>query len=254
MTTFQSMIWSSVGKKVMTGLTGLMLIGFVTAHLVGNLTLFIPDEGHAFNEYGHFLETAIHGWLIYAFEAGLIAIFAVHMISAVAVAWMDKVKARPKGYAVVKNAGGKSRKSLNSRSMIITGIILILFVILHVNMFKFTDHPMVSYETGHAVAVTAVAEGADAHDAGIKDLYAVVVEAFHKLPIMLGYVFVMILLGMHLRHGFWSAFQSLGWNTDRHMDLLQFGARVVSVLLAVGFLALPLYIYFFVDMPVRGGH
>lgn len=254
MTTFRSIIWSSVGKKVMTGLTGLMLIGFVTAHLVGNLTLFIPDAGHAFNEYGHFLESAIHGWLIIAFEVGLITIFAIHMISAVAVAVTDKVKARPKGYAVVKNAGGKSRKSLNSRSMIITGIVLILFVVLHVKMFKFTDHPMVSYETGHAVAVTAVAEGVDAHDAGIKDLFAVVVEAF-KNPVIAGaYVLVMILLGMHLRHGFWSAFQSMGWNTDRHMELLQFGARVVSVLLAVGFLILPLYIYFFVDMPVRGGH
>ncbi|HPF35999.1 MAG TPA: succinate dehydrogenase cytochrome b subunit [Candidatus Krumholzibacteria bacterium] len=254
MTTFRSAAWSSVGKKVITGVTGLLLVGFVIAHLVGNLTLFIPDGGHAFNAYAHFLETAVHGWLIYAFEIGLITIFLFHMVAAVTVAWKDKTSARPKGYAVVKNAGGKSRKSLNSRSMIITGIVLIVFVVLHVNMFKFADHGLVTYEAGKAVPVT-LEEGAAHHPEGaVKDLYTTVVAAF-KQPVIAGiYVLVMILLGMHLRHGFWSAFQSLGWNSDRHMDLLQNAARVVSVLLAVGFLILPLFILFFVDANAAGGH
>lgn len=253
MTTFRSAAWSSVGKKVITGVTGLMLVGFVIVHLVGNLTLFIPDGGHAFNAYAHFLENAVHGWLIIAFEVGLIAIFVFHMIAAVAVAWRDKVRARPKGYAVVKDAGGKSRKSLNSRSMIVTGIILIVFVVLHVNMFKFADHPIITYQDGHAVPVT-LEDGAAHPEGAMKDLYSVVVEAFKK-PVIVGvYVLVMILLGMHLRHGFWSAFQSLGWNSDRHMELLQGAARVVSVLLAVGFLILPLFIFFFVDATAAGGH
>jgi succinate dehydrogenase / fumarate reductase cytochrome b subunit len=237
MTAFRSIVWSSVGKKFITGLTGLALIGFVTVHLIGNLTLFIPDAGHAFNAYAHFLEHAIHGWLIYAFEVGLIVIFAAHIISAVTVAWTDKRAARPRNYAVSKNAGGKSRKTLSSTSMIVTGLLLIVFVVLHVKMFKFTDHPLVTYDGQE-----------------MKNLFAVVVDAFKVPYIAFGYVAVMILLGLHLRHGVWSAFQSLGWNSDRHMPLLQGLSLVLSVAMALGFLVLPLYIYFLVDAPLPGGH
>jgi succinate dehydrogenase cytochrome b subunit len=237
MSSFRSLAWSSVGKKVITGLTGFMLVGFVMVHLVGNLTLFIPDSGHAFNAYGHFLEHAIHGWLIYAFEVGLITIFLFHIIAAFTVAWTDKRKARPRGYAMVKNAGGKSRKGLPSTSMIYTGAALITFVVLHVKMFKYAAHPSVTYD-----------------GVVMKNLYAVVVEAF-KQPLITGlYVAVMIMLGYHLRHGFWSAFQSLGWNSDRYMDVLQVVARVFAVLFAAGFVALPLFLYFFADAPVAGGH
>ena len=121
MSTFRSHVWSSVGKKMITGLTGLMLVGFVAVHLLGNLTLFIPDRGHAFNAYAYFLEHAVHGWLILAFEAGLLAVFGFHIVAAVTVAWTDKRRARPVGYALVRNAGGKSRKGLPSTSMIVTG-------------------------------------------------------------------------------------------------------------------------------------
>ena len=237
MSSFGSTAWSSVGKKVINGLTGMLLMGFIVVHLIGNLTLFIPDGGHGFNAYAHFLEHAVHGWLIYAFEVGLITIFFFHILAAVTVAWTDKRKARPKGYAMVRNAGGKSRKGLPSTSMIVTGITLIVFVVLHVKMFKFADHPTVIYD------------GVE-----MKDLYAVVVEAF-KQPLITGlYVVVMVMLGFHLRHGFWSAFQSLGWNSDRYMDALQVVARVFAVLFAAGFVALPLFILFFVDAPVPGGH
>ncbi|MDD5720628.1 MAG: hypothetical protein PHQ53_13170, partial [Candidatus Krumholzibacteria bacterium] len=68
MTSFATFAGSSVGKKVLVAVTGLMLFGFVIVHLIGNLTLFIPDHGKAFNEYAHFLETLLHGWLIIAFE------------------------------------------------------------------------------------------------------------------------------------------------------------------------------------------
>jgi succinate dehydrogenase / fumarate reductase, cytochrome b subunit len=237
MTTFRTYVWSSVGKKMITGLTGLLLVGFVTVHLLGNLTLFIPDRGHAFNAYARFLEHAVHGWLIYAFEVGLLLVLGFHIVTAVTVAWSDKRKARPTGYALVRNAGGKSHKGLPSTSMIVTGLVLAVFIVLHVKMFKFADHPSVVYD------------GVE-----MKDLYAVVVAAFKQPAIAGAYVVVMGLLGFHLRHGVWSAFQSLGWNNDRAMGLLQNVARVVSVLYAVGFLLLPLFILFFVDPSVSGGH
>ncbi len=135
MSSFGSVAWSSVGKKVITGLTGFLLVGFVVVHLLGNLTLFIGPD--AFNGYAHFLESAVHGWLIYAFEAGLIVIFAFHIAAAVTVAVADKMAARKQGYKYARNAGGRSRKTLASRSMIVSGSVIAVFVIAHIFMFKF---------------------------------------------------------------------------------------------------------------------
>jgi len=232
MTSLATFAGSSVGKKVLVAVTGLMLFGFVIVHLLGNLTLLIPDGGKAFNEYAHFLENLLHGWLIIAFEIGLIAAFLVHMIYAISVALIDKHRARPQKYSLVRNAGGKSRKSLASRSMIITGPIIIVFVVLHVNMFKFAERPTTTI-----------------HGEQIGDLYAVVVEAFKNPWIVLAYVAVMVVLGFHLWHGVWSAFQSMGWNSDRHIRLLTRISWFAGVVLAVGFLLLPPYMYFFATMP-----
>jgi succinate dehydrogenase / fumarate reductase, cytochrome b subunit len=228
MTSFVTFAGSSVGKKVLVAITGLLLLGFVTAHLLGNLTLLIPDQGRSFNEYAYKLESLLHGWLIRIFSLGLAAIFLVHAIYAVTAAWLDKRRARPQRYAMVKNAGGKSRKSLASVSMIVTGPLILAFVIWHVNMFKFTDHPLVTYD-----------------GVVMKDFYTVVVAAFKNPWITAAYMAAMVLLGTHLWHGVWSAFQSLGWNSDRHIKCLTRLSIAVAVVLAVGFLALPPYIYFF---------
>jgi succinate dehydrogenase / fumarate reductase cytochrome b subunit len=228
MDSFGSIAWSSVGKKVITGITGLALFGFICVHLLGNLTLFIGP--HAFNAYAHFLEGLMHGSAVYALEAGLIAIFVFHMVSTFYVAWLDKRKARREGYKHARDAGGASKKTLASKTMIYTGILIILFVIGHVWMFKFGDHAIVTHD-----------------GTAMKDLYSTVVAAFKQPGITGYYVFMMILLGLHLRHGFWSAFQSLGWANDRFLPVLINLARVFSFLLAVGFLVLPLYVFFFVD-------
>lgn len=232
MDSFGSIAWSSVGKKVITGITGFALVGFVIVHLLGNLTLLIGS--HAFNGYAHFLETAVHGWLIYAFEFVLFFVFVFHIVAAVTVAWADKRKAREVGYKYSKDAGGKSQKSLASKTMIYTGAIILVFVIAHIFLFKFN--------AGHAFT----------HDpAGHKDLYRVVDENFGSVGFTVFTVVAMILLGFHLRHGVWSAFQSLGWNNDRALPLLVNLARVLSVLLAVGFILLPIFMYL---TPAKGGH
>ncbi len=233
MTSVATFAGSSVGKKVFVAITGLMLFSFVIIHLLGNLTLFIPDGGEAFNHYAHFLESLLHGWLIYVFEVGLIAAFLVHAVFAITVAYRDKRRARPQKYAMVKNAGGKSRKSLASRSMIITGPIILIFLVLHVNMFKFADHPMVSY-----------------HGTEMKDIYTVVDQAFSVPWIVIAYVAVMMMLGMHLWHGVWSAFQSLGWNSDRHITVLTRLSWAAGFVLGLGFLVLPIFMYF----TSPGGH
>lgn len=237
MSSLGSALWSSVGKKVITGLTGFLLVGFVVVHLLGNLTLFIGPD--AFNGYAHFLETAVHGWLIYAFEAGLIVIFAFHIAAAVTVAVTDKLAARKQGYKYAKNAGGRSRKTLASRSMIVSGIVIAVFVIAHIFMFKFN-------------AGNAFPKNAD----GTKNLFTVVVTAF-KDPAFTAFTIVaMILLGLHLRHGAWSAFQSLGWTNDRWLPFLTRAALVVSILLAVGFILLPVVLFLNGDPNAvsHGGH
>jgi succinate dehydrogenase / fumarate reductase cytochrome b subunit len=229
MTTVSSVAWSSVGKKFLSGLTGLALVLFVIVHLVGNLTLFIGPG--AFNGYARFLEHLVHGWFIIAFEIGLITLLLIHIITGIYVAWVDKERARPVKYQMKRNAGGGSKKTISSRSMIITGIVLGFFVVLHVNMFKFG-----------AAGVYTSAGGTE-----MKDLYTLVATSFKDIWITGAYLAVMILLGFHLRHGAWSAFQSLGWNNDKYMDGLNRIALVFAFLLAVGFLILPLYFFFFVD-------
>ena len=237
MISFGSAAWSSVGKKVITGLTGFCLIGFVAVHLLGNLTLFLGP--HAFNAYAHFLETALHGWLIYAFEISIFLIFAFHIVSAFTVAWTDKRKARQQGYKYSRDAGGKSRKTWSSITMIYTGAILLVFVIGHIYLFKFGHH--------------------DVDDHGVKNLYKTVVTVFQGIGFTAFTVVAMILLGFHLRHGFWSAFQSLGWANDKYLPILVRIGLVVAVLLAIAYIVIPVYLFLFgdpnlVQAATTGGH
>ncbi len=236
MSDLRAALWSSVGKKLLTGLTGFLLMGFIIAHLLGNFTLLIGPE--AFNHYAHFLETAFHGWLVYIFEAGIIVIFLVHMASAVTVAVTDKLKARPVSYEKKEDAGGASRMTLSSKSMIYTGVLLVLFVIMHVKSFKFGGAPMIP----------------DGHGGEIKDLYSVVDAAFSKPLLTSVYVVVMLMLGLHLRHGFWSAFQSLGLTRKSTLPLLEKLAVVFAVLMAFSFLIIPIIMYFGGGAANAGGH
>lgn len=235
MSSFGSTAWSSVGKKAINGLTGMLLMGFIVAHLIGNLTLFIGPG--AFNDYAHFLMTALHGWLIYAFEIGLLVIAVFHIVTAVTVAWMDKRAAREVGYKYGKDAGGTSRKTLASKTMIYSGSIILVFVIAHIYLFKFGNHELDSK--------------------GVLNLYKTVVTVFQGVGFTIFTVVSMILLGFHLRHGFWSAFQSLGWANDRYLPGMMKVAWVFAFVMAVGFLVIPIYLYFFGDPnAVRhlGGH
>lgn len=214
--------WSSVGKKLLNGLSGLMLIGFVCVHLAGNLTLFARDGGKLFNSYAHHLESL--GPLLYAMEFGLIAVFLLHIASAVSVRLSQK-EARPQAYAVAASKGGPSRQSLSSRSMLITGILLAGFVVLHVKMFKFGAHYETTLKDGTVV----------------RDLYKLVVEEFSKPVVTWAYVVIMAMLGLHLRHGFWSALQSLGALKPSCSRCVYAGGLLFAILLAGGFLLLPLY-------------
>lgn len=226
--------WSSVGKKLISGLTGLGLVVFVVSHLTGNLLLFAGAD--AFNRYGYFLEHVGHGMLIYLMEAGLVTFFVLHIASGVSV-WRRKFRARPIGYAVQADAGGPSHKSLSSRSMLVSGLLLAIYVPLHVAHFKYGGPAIIQI---------------DGHEA--RDLYSLVVREFKSPLIVALYSGAMLFLGLHLRHGVWSMLQSLGLLDRRLVPPAVTAAVLISGLLAIGFIALPLYVYLSPQvLPLTGG-
>jgi succinate dehydrogenase / fumarate reductase cytochrome b subunit len=227
------MAWSSVGRKVLMALTGLGLALFVVIHLLGNLLILVGAE--AFNSYAYFLEHLGHGAFIYIADAGLLAFFLIHAASGIEV-YRGKRRARAQGYELPGDAGGASKKSFASLSMIITGPIILLFVILHVIHFKFGPG------MEDAARYVFPYEGKE-----IRHLYLLVVEAFQNPVIVIGYVAVMLMLGLHLQHGVWSGFQSLGWTNRKVLPVLVSVSWVLGVLLALGFVYIPIHVFAFLD-------
>lgn len=208
-------------------LSGLALMAFLIVHLGGNLTLFANDGGVLFNTYAHHLESL--GPVLYVMEAGLLAIFLLHVWTALGVV-ADKHRARPHGYTLAASKGGPSKMTVSSQSMIYTGILLLLFIPLHIWMFKFN--------LGQGFTRM------DLHGQEVKDLYLVVLVAFKDPVKAWAYAGIMFLLGFHLRHGFWSALQSLGALSPKLSPVIYLVGLVFALLVAAGFLLLPLYILY----------
>lgn len=222
MASFLQALKSQVGRKILTGVTGLGLVIFIIFHLLGNLQLF-GDAG-AFNEYTYALENL--GWILYILEAGLAIAFLLHAYVGISI-WLKRRRARPTGYEKYQSKGGPSHQTWASKSMIFTGIVLLIFLVTHLGTFKFgaTDVVMI-----------------DGHEA--RDLKELVITTFQSPLYAFGYTAVMILLGFHLGHGFWSAFTSLTMKHNRYSALIYTVGIVFAILMAVGFLFIPLYIYF----------
>ena len=214
---------STVGRKFLMALTGLALVGFTIMHLAGNLLLYKKDA-KLFNAYDEALHT--YPKLVYLAEIGLIVLFAAHIISGILVSRRNRA-ARPIGYSQTKSKGGNSRSNVSSRNMIITGGILLAFLLLHLWQFRF--------------------EGAATSKEMEENLYMMVYTTFKNPVYVVVYMACMILLGFHLRHGFWSAFQSLGAMNARLDKPLTVIGILLAILLAVGFLGIPIWI--FIDAP-----
>jgi succinate dehydrogenase / fumarate reductase cytochrome b subunit len=220
---FSMSVFSSLGKKIFMGITGLSLSGFVVVHLIGNLTLLNPDKD-PFNEYAHFLQGL--GSIIYIAELILAAIFLIHFFYAVLVK-IESWRARPKRYTLVTSAGYTSKKTLASTTMIWTGLIIIIFTVLHLLHFKYGE--IIMYTTKDGVI--------------IRDLYTIVYQFFSNIWNVIFYVLVMTLLGFHVSHGVWSAFQSLGISGQRFTRFAQGFGYVFAVIMGAGFLFLPIWIF-----------
>lgn len=213
---------SQVGKKLMTGITGVFLMLFLIGHLAGNLTIFAGSE--AFNKYTYRLESL--GPLLYLIEAVLAFIFIYHAILGISIA-INRKKARPNGYYTYKSRGGQSHQSLASRSMVITGIIILVFLVLHIAQFKF--------------GATGTIMSSDGHE--LRDLRPLVINTFTNPIYVIGYVFVLAMIILHLSHGFWSAFTSLGMQHNSFSKKMQMAAYIFAIVLMLGFMFIPVYIY-----------
>ncbi len=212
-----SLYYSPIGKKILTGVTGLALATFVVGHLIGNLTLFFGPS--AYNHLAHLIDSL--GPLLYLVEFGLLAIVTLHAAIGISI-YVGKRQARRVQYSEYESAGAPSRQTLSSRTMIFSGGLLALFLVWHLATFKFGP-------------VYRLPGSAD------RDLARLVSETFRQPVYTASYVVILSLLGLHLRHGLWSALQSVGVATKP-------GAVVVSSVLgsaiALGFIGLPLAIYF----------
>jgi len=221
MATLWKLISSSVGTKALLALSGLALSAYLVIHLIGNLFIFLGPA--VLNGWGH---TLISNPLVIPAEIGLAVIFLIHAYKAV-VNWWTNRGARPTGYAVKRWAGHTSRKNVGSATMIVTGSIVLLFVVIHVAAFKYGAF----YEPPE-------------FEPGVRDLYRLVVDTFRNPAWAAFYVACMVLIGLHLRHGLSSAFQSLGVDGARLTPAIMLLGQVLAVLIAGGFAFIPVWAFF----------
>lgn len=207
---FIRVISSSIGKKLVMAITGLCFCLFLLLHIIDNLIIYKGKE--AFDAY----VKALHSFpLLVAFiEIGLI-MFASFHIGFGMVLFYENWRARPIGYQVRKGAGGKT---LSSSLMPYTGLYILAFVIIHLINFRFADHME-------------------------KSLYDMVSSAFSNPIYVAFYAFSMIVVALHVRHGFWSAFQSLGLNHPKYMPFIEKISVIFAIVVAISLGSVPIYFY-----------
>ena len=202
---------SSIGRKLVMSLTGLFLVSFLVVHLSGNISLLSKDPT-TFNAYSAFMSTH---WTVRILEVGLLLGFVAHIGTAL-VLTKNNQAARPVKYAFEK---ASTSSSWFSRNMGLSGLIVLLFLGLHLYQFWFR----------YKFELTA-AEGE------IKDMYTLVHDTLEQ-PIFLAlYVLAFVLLAFHLNHGFQSAFQSLGLNHVKYTPFIKKAGTVIAFAIPLGFI------------------
>lgn len=215
-------IQSSIGRKIIVAVTGVALAGFVLGHMVGNLLLFLGPE--AINTYGDKLKST--GNLLWVARIGLLVFVGLHIYFTIKLTLENK---RARGHE--KYAVSSPRKStLASRTMAISGLILLSFIVYHI--LHFTLHAGNDYGK---LYTTLESSGKRVHD-----VYTMVIHGFSWWPASLFYIVAMGLLSLHLSHGVSSMFQTLGIATARTWPLFKFIGVAFAVLIFVGNSSIPL--------------
>jgi len=214
---------SSIGKKLIMSISGLFLMVFLLVHLIVNLMLLVGN-GEAFNGAAHFMAT---NPVIKIVEPILAIGFIIHILYASIITLLNR-RTRPIGY-IKTNSNGVT--SWASKNMYILGGTILIFLVIHLANFfwkiKFGEVPTLSYDNG----ITQM-----------EDAYSLVSGLFITYWwYNLIYIAGALLLGFHLSHGFWSAFQTLGWNNKIWVNRLETIAYIYAIVIAAGFTVIPLY-------------
>ena len=219
---FLSLHQTTVGKKAIMAVTGILLVGFIIGHMVGNLKLYLPahDGVHAIDHYAHGLKTfgdpfLAEGQFLWIFRGAILIAAALHIWAAITLKLKSNA-ARPVGYKKVTYQEANAA----SRTMIWGGILLAVFIVFHILHFTTGD----------------VAPGFDFEHGAV---YANVTGGLAQPLVAAFYVIAMICLSMHLYHGVWSMLQTLGANHPRYNTLFHRIALLVALIVAVGNISFP---------------
>jgi succinate dehydrogenase / fumarate reductase cytochrome b subunit len=224
---------SSIGKKTRMAITGLGLCAFLVVHLSGNLLLYKPDGGEAYNAYATMLHSGEMETLIVVAEIGLLVMFVLHLYLSLKTTW-ENTQARPVEYAMKQTKQESSMFAAPANSvMMVTGIAILLFTILHLADFRFKVRPpkdgwVATAKAGHHQAITRT----DAIN-------------LMKDPLTAGvYIVGSLLLGYHLAHGFYSAFHTLGASHPQYSPKLLTVSIVFATIIGLGFASFPIWAQF----------
>jgi len=209
---------SSVGTKILIGITGVALVAYLLIHIAGNMMVFLGPA--AFNKYAYTLEG---NPLLPIIEIALLLVFLIHIFKTVRM-YLGNQSRRPVRYAQRKNAGRPSRKTFASSTMIVSGLWLLAFLVIHVKTFRFG----VEQEW----------------PAGGRDLYLLEMQAFTNPLMVAFYIISMLIVGSHLWHGVSSAFQSLGLDKPVWTRFILPAGKLLAVLIAAGFIVIAVWAHF----------
>ena len=205
--------WQSTnGKKVVMAVTGAMMFAFVTGHMLGNLQVF--EDPEKINAYGHFLHNL--GEVLWIERGVMLLAIALHITATVQLALRSKA-ARPVGYSRKEAINS----SYASRTMYWSGPIVLAFIIFH----------LLQFTAGYIHPQSRFIEG---------DVYHNVVAGFQVWWVSVWYIFAVSLLGVHLSHGLWSMFQSVGLGHPRLTPLLKKAAIAIATVIVLGYIAIPI--------------
>jgi len=213
-----SLLTNSVGRKIIMAVTGLALVGFAGAHLIGNSTVFLgADWLNAYAEHLHEL-----GPVVWIFRAIMLLMLCLHVFFAITLT-LENWGANPGKYAVNK----KLKTTFAGKTMIWTGVLLLVFIVYHLLQFTVRITP-------------DIVQSVDAK--GRYDVFTMVVNSFRLIPVSVGYIVAMIVLFLHTSHGIQSIFQTFGVNNDRSLPKITTVGKMISALFLVGFGAIPVLI------------
>ncbi|HEX4588361.1 MAG TPA: succinate dehydrogenase cytochrome b subunit, partial [Gemmataceae bacterium] len=223
---------TTVGSKYVVALTGLLLTGFVIAHMTGNLLIFRGRE--ALNSYALFLKE--RGALLWAARIGLLIIFVLHVWLAMRLTLRNRA-ARPTRYAYEDTV----QASIASRTMIWTGLVILAFVIFHLMHYTFGLVAATAPNGENYLHLEESLRRASPQDPAQRhDVYAMTIYGFRNIPVAIAYIVAQLFLGLHLSHGISSTFQSMGWSAPRWWRLIRGVGLAIALAVVIGNIAMPL--------------